>query len=173
MAELAVNGIHYNDDGTLNKVNYSDMWDSHMIRGCMLRSPCCLPTLSPRFVPSRHPRRRRGRSTRSEQPQNRKTDHPRPRLTETSRVDGVTRTSRRRAAQATASSPRASITRPGTSTRGIATYLEVVVAWRGRPGRSADEGPVGRVAPSARGGNPLPSVKMKYNKLIAAPTQDH
>jgi hypothetical protein len=34
MAELAVNGIHYNDDGTLNKVNYSDMWDSHMIRGC-------------------------------------------------------------------------------------------------------------------------------------------
>ena len=39
MAELAVNGIHYNEDGTLNKVNYSDMWDSHMIRGCHCLKP--------------------------------------------------------------------------------------------------------------------------------------
>ena len=39
MAELAVNGVHYNDDGTLNKVNYSDMWDSHMIRGCHCLKP--------------------------------------------------------------------------------------------------------------------------------------
>ena len=75
MAELAVNGVHYNDDGTLNKVNYSDMWDSHMIRGCASPRPCCLPEL-PSYAPAvdaspgrqraaQHPRRRRAAATSS------------------------------------------------------------------------------------------------------------
>ena len=39
MAELAVNGVHYNQDGTLQKVNYSDAWDAAMIRGCQCLKP--------------------------------------------------------------------------------------------------------------------------------------